>query len=186
MKCPKCGTNIPIMNIGIARSLETKGITCTRMTIGTPEYISPKQAEGKEFDQRSDIYSLGTLLYTMIAERVRFEADHFRFSANKKEEIMPKTKVGKWSGILLAVFLVFLIASLLFLHLLEFRRGSAQLLIPAIIAFIAGIGAFVTGLISLLKFKDRSVIVILATIFGFFATLICAMEMVELIVHALK
>jgi F0F1-type ATP synthase membrane subunit a len=103
------------------------------------------------------------------------------FIADKKEETMPKTKLGKWSGMLLAVFLVFLIASLLFLHLLEFRRGSAELLIPATIAFIAGISAFVTGLISLLKFKDRSVVVILAIIFGFFATLICAMEMVELI-----
>ncbi len=79
MKCPKCGTDIPIMNIGIARSLETKGITCTRMTIGTPEYMSPEQAEGKEFNQRSGTYSLGTILYEMIAERVPFEADHFRF-----------------------------------------------------------------------------------------------------------
>ncbi len=64
-----------IMDFGIARSLEAKGITGAGMMIGTPEYMSPEQVEGKEVDQRSDIYSLGVILYEMAAGRVPFEGE---------------------------------------------------------------------------------------------------------------
>ena len=47
-----------IMDFGIARSVEAPGVTQTGVMIGTPDYISPEQAEGEEADQRSDIYSL--------------------------------------------------------------------------------------------------------------------------------
>jgi len=67
--------NVRIMDFGIARSLETKGITGAGVMIGTPEYMSPEQVEGKEVDQRSDIYSLGVILYEMVAGRVPFEGD---------------------------------------------------------------------------------------------------------------
>lgn len=62
-----------IMDFGIARSLESKGITGAGMIIGTPEYMSPEQAEGQEVDQRSDIYSLGVMLFEMLTGRVPFE-----------------------------------------------------------------------------------------------------------------
>ncbi|KPL05598.1 MAG: hypothetical protein AMJ73_00005, partial [candidate division Zixibacteria bacterium SM1_73] len=55
--------NAHIMDFGIARSLESKGITGEGVMIGTPEYMSPEQVEVKEVDQRSDIYSLGVILY---------------------------------------------------------------------------------------------------------------------------
>jgi len=67
--------NARIMDFGIARSLKEKGVTGEGVIIGTPEYMSPEQAEGKEVDQRSDIYSLGVILFEMVTGRVPFEGD---------------------------------------------------------------------------------------------------------------
>ncbi|GAH04878.1 unnamed protein product, partial [marine sediment metagenome] len=67
--------NVRIMDFGIARSLSAKGITGKGVMIGTPEYMSPEQVEGKEADQRSDIYSLGIIMYEMVTGRVPFEGD---------------------------------------------------------------------------------------------------------------
>jgi serine/threonine protein kinase/Flp pilus assembly protein TadD len=64
-----------IMDFGIARSLEAKGITGAGVMIGTPEYMSPEQVEGKEVDLRSDIYSLGIIMFEMVTGRVPFEGD---------------------------------------------------------------------------------------------------------------
>jgi TolB-like protein/predicted Ser/Thr protein kinase len=67
--------NARIMDFGIARSLKERGITGEGVIIGTPEYMSPEQVEGKEVDQRSDIYSLGVILYEMVTGRRPFEGD---------------------------------------------------------------------------------------------------------------
>jgi tetratricopeptide (TPR) repeat protein len=67
--------NARIMDFGIARSLRTKSITGEGVIIGTPEYMSPEQVEGKDVDQRSDIYSLGVILYEMVTGRVPFEGE---------------------------------------------------------------------------------------------------------------
>ena len=67
--------NARIMDFGIARSLSTKEITGEGVMIGTPEYMSPEQVEGKEADQRSDLYALGVILYEIVTGKLPFEGD---------------------------------------------------------------------------------------------------------------
>lgn len=67
--------NVRIMDFGIARSLRAEDVTKAGEVIGTPVYMSPEQAEAKDIDQRSDIYSVGLILYEMLANRLPFEED---------------------------------------------------------------------------------------------------------------
>ena len=66
--------HVKVMDFGIARSIET-GTMTTGSIIGTPAYMAPEQAEGKAIDQRSDIYSLGLILYEMATGNAAFKGD---------------------------------------------------------------------------------------------------------------
>src|SRR5512133_2775458 len=69
--------NIFLTDFGIAKLLESASprLTQTDAIMGTPAYISPEQAKARPVDQRSDIYSLGIILYEMVRGRVPFVAD---------------------------------------------------------------------------------------------------------------
>lgn len=82
--------NVRIMDFGIAWSLKAKGLTHAGMVIGTPEYMSPEQVEGKDVDQRSDIYSFGVILYEMAVGKVPFEGDSPLSIAHKHKYEVPQ------------------------------------------------------------------------------------------------
>ena len=69
--------NLFLTDFGIAKLLESASprLTQTDAIMGTPAYISPEQAQAQTVDQRSDIYSLGIILYEMVTGRVPFTAD---------------------------------------------------------------------------------------------------------------
>src|SRR5688500_9549837 len=64
-----------ITDFGLVRIMNTASQTASGTVSGTPAYMSPEQARGDPTDHRTDIYSLGIVLYEMLAGRVPFEAD---------------------------------------------------------------------------------------------------------------
>lgn len=67
--------NIKVADFGIARFSRSETKTLTDTAIGSVHYISPEQAKGEFTDERADIYSVGVVLYEMLAGKVPFEAD---------------------------------------------------------------------------------------------------------------
>jgi tetratricopeptide (TPR) repeat protein len=65
-----------ITDFGLAKLRGATKVTKTGTTLGTLQYMSPEQASGREVDQRSDIFSLGVILYEMIAGRLPFHGEN--------------------------------------------------------------------------------------------------------------
>ena len=66
---------VRITDFGIARAVDDVGLTCTGEVAGTPQFMSPEQAQGNPVDHRSDLFSLGAVLYTMCTGRSPFRAE---------------------------------------------------------------------------------------------------------------
>ncbi len=66
---------VKLMDFGIARTGEDRGLTMTGTTLGSVNYMSPEQVKGETADARSDLYSVGVSLYEMVAGQRPFQAD---------------------------------------------------------------------------------------------------------------
>lgn len=82
--------NVRIMDFGIACSLESKGLSSTGSICGTPLYMPPEQAESEDVDQRSDIYSLGIILYEMTTGHVPFTGEDLLSVVMKHKSQTPR------------------------------------------------------------------------------------------------
>jgi serine/threonine protein kinase len=94
--------NVKIMDFGIARSMEAAGTRLTGSMVGTPAYMAPEQVAGKPVDYRTDVYSLGLMLYEMFTGTQAFRADtavavalkQMREAPAPPHEIDPSIPVG--------------------------------------------------------------------------------------------
>ena len=85
-----------IMDFGIARSLQAKEWTGEGVVIGTPQYMSPEQAESGDIDPRTDIYSLGIILYEMVTGKVPFQG-HTPLSVLLKQKTALPSAPREWN-----------------------------------------------------------------------------------------
>jgi uncharacterized protein (TIGR03067 family) len=66
---------VTITDFGLARAVDDASMTCSGVIAGTPQYMSPEQARGEPIDARSDLFSLGGVLYAMCTGRSPFRAE---------------------------------------------------------------------------------------------------------------
>ena len=66
---------VKLTDFGLARAADDASLTKTGIIAGTPQYMSPEQARGDAVDQRSDLFSLGSVLYAMCTGRAPFRAE---------------------------------------------------------------------------------------------------------------
>ncbi len=80
---------IVVMDFGLARTVASDGMTKTGALVGTMEYMSPEQALGQSLDQRSDLYTVGLILYELLSGTMPFAADSAIASLLKRTQERP-------------------------------------------------------------------------------------------------
>ena len=68
------GESVKLTDFGLARAVDDASLTQSGLIAGTPLYMAPEQAQGAAIDQRADLFSLGSVLYTMVSGRPPFRA----------------------------------------------------------------------------------------------------------------
>jgi tetratricopeptide (TPR) repeat protein len=91
--------NVRVADFGLAKPMQIEGdsgLTQSGLMVGTPHYISPEQAQGREVDFRSDVYSLGIVLYQMLSGERPFEGSSpFSVVAKHLHEPLPSLRLKR-------------------------------------------------------------------------------------------
>jgi len=88
---------VVVMDFGLARSVGGDGLTRTGMMLGTMEYMSPEQAQGKNLDARSDIFTVGLILYEVLTGTMPYQAESAVASLLKRtqQRAIPLSDIDK-------------------------------------------------------------------------------------------
>ena len=78
---------VSVMDFGIARSMAPGGMTITGALLGTPEYMSPEQVRGEHVDGRSDLFSLGLILFELLTGKKPYDSDTAESSMFKRTAV---------------------------------------------------------------------------------------------------
>ena len=81
---------VAVMDFGIARSIESGGMTQTGVLVGTPDYMSPEQVMGEHVDARSDIFALGVIFYQLLTDSMPYKADSTQAAMFKRTREPPE------------------------------------------------------------------------------------------------